>query len=218
MNTLPVIQTVKELWLELCTEKDNTLFRRKQLNTEKAQDEDLLYVLPTIEYTDEIQSYRQEMLEAESSFDGCYCMKRVPDTAEFVKYCMQFGDPEKGSNARGAKGIVLLCIRNSDCRMVGCMQLHYVLADRMKNHTGQVGYSVRPSERRKGYATKMLRKAVELLSEIGFAEIEISCLPENEASRKTILANGGKYRETVYLAEDEVYLERYRIDAVNRDF
>jgi len=42
-------------------------------------------------------------------------------------------------------------------------------------------------------------------------EIYVSCLPENEASRRTILANGGEYIETVYLETDKVDLERYRI-------
>lgn len=72
-------------------------------------------------------------------------------------------------------------------------------------------YSVRPSERHKGYAKKILAKAVDFLTSFGFEEIYVSCLPENEASKKTILANGGEYLETVFLEEDNVNLERYRI-------
>ena len=74
-----------------------------------------------------------------------------------------------------------------------------------------MGYSVRPSERRKGYATRMLEKAKDYLASFGFSEICVSCLPENEASRRTILANDGEYIETVYLEADNVNLERYVI-------
>ena len=49
------------------------------------------------------------------------------------------------------------------------------------------------------------------LSSFGFEEINVACLPDNEASRRTILANGGEYLETVFLEEDGVNLERYAI-------
>ena len=62
----------------------------------------------------------------------------------------------------------------------------------------------------------MLAKAKDYLSSFGFAEIYVSCLPENEASRRTILANGGEYIETVYLEADSVNLERYSIKLENR--
>lgn len=57
----------------------------------------------------------------------------------------------------------------------------------------------------------MLAKAVDFLSSFGFEEIVVSCLPENEASKKTILSNGGEYIETVFLDEDKVYLEKFKI-------
>lgn len=57
----------------------------------------------------------------------------------------------------------------------------------------------------------MLGKAIDFLSTLGFYEIGISCLKENEASRRTILADGGKYQETVFLPGDKVYLEKYKI-------
>lgn len=175
-----------------------------------AEDE-LIYVEPTIEYAKEIEEYRREMLEADSSFDGCFSMKRMPDVNEYVEHCINWGDPSREPDEHGAWGIVLLCIRKSDNRMVGCMQVHYVLTERMKKYTGHAGYSVRPSERRKGYATKMLARAKDFLSTLGFAEIGVSCLVDNEASRKTILANEGEYLETVFLSDDEVYLEKYKI-------
>ena len=57
----------------------------------------------------------------------------------------------------------------------------------------------------------MLAKALDFLESFGFEEINISCLPENEASKKTIIANGGEFVETVFLDEDNVYLDKYRI-------
>lgn len=178
---------------------------------ENLPDEELLFVEPSMNFEKEIAAYRQEMLDADSSFDGCFSMKRMPNIKEYVDHCIEWANPRREADERGAWGNVLLAIRKSDMKMVGCMQVHNVLTERMKNYTGHVGYSVRPSERRKGYAKKMLAKAVDFLSSFGFEEIVVSCLPENEASKKTILSNGGEYIETVFLDEDKVYLEKYKI-------
>lgn len=173
--------------------------------------EELFFVEPSMAYAKEITAYREEMLAAESSFDGCLSLKRMPDTKEYVEYCTGWANPNRILKENGVRGTVLLCIRKTDNKMVGCMQVHHVLNEQMRTVTGHVGYSVRPSERRKGYATRMLKKAKDYLSSFGFSEIYVSCLPENEASRRTILANGGEYIETVYLKTDNVDLERYLI-------
>lgn len=173
--------------------------------------DELFFVEPSMTYAAEISSYREEMLAAESSFDGCLSMKRMPDPKEYTEYCTEWANPNRVLKENGARGTVLLCIRKADNKMVGCMQVHHILNEQMRNITGHVGYSVRPSERRKGYATQMLEKARDYLSSFGFSEICVSCLPENEASRRTILANGGEYIETVYLEADNVNLERYVI-------
>ena len=174
-------------------------------------DEELLFAEPTMNFAKEIAAYRQEMLDAGSSFDGCFSMKRMPDIQEYVDYCIGWANPRRKADEHGAWGNVLFVIRKSDMKMVGCMQVHNVLTERMKKYTGHVGYSVRPSERRKGYAKKMLAKALDFLSSFGFEEVYVSCLPENEASRKTILANNGEFVETVFVKEDNVTLEKYRI-------
>ena len=176
-----------------------------------AKDDELIFAEATMTFADEIAAYRQEMLEAGSSFDGCFSLKRMPDMKEYTDYCIGWADPSREPDEHGAWGTVLLCLRKSDMKMVGCMQLHNVLNERMKRFSGHVGYSVRPSERRRGYAKKMLAKAKDYLSSFGFKEIYVSCLPENEASRRTILANGGEFIETVFIESDGVYLERYKI-------
>lgn len=179
---------------------------------ESKEEERLLFCEATMDYADEIAAYRQEMLDANSGFDGCFSLKRMPDMKEYVDYCIGWANPSREADAHGAWGTVILCIRESDGKMVGCMQVHNVLSERMKNYTGHVGYSVRPSERRKGYATRMLAKAKDYLLSFGFDTINVSCMPENEGSRRVILANGGEYIETVFLESDGIELERYKID------
>lgn len=173
--------------------------------------DELLFAEATETFADEIAAYRQEMLDDGSEFDGCFSLKRMPDMKEYTDYCIGWANPAREVDLKGVRGTVILCIRKSDMKMVGCMQVHHKLNERMAKFTGHVGYSVRPSERKKGYAKQMLAKAKDYLSSFNFREITVSCIPSNEASRRTILANGGEYIETVFLECDNVDLERYRI-------
>lgn len=62
----------------------------------------------------------------------------------------------------------------------------------------------------------MLKKALEFLK-YGLMEdrAEISALPENEASRRTILANGGVYRDSIFVERENATLDRFLIDLTN---
>ncbi len=175
------------------------------------EEEELLYIEPTMNFAKEITAYRQEMVDAHSTFDGCFSMERMPDPKEYVDYCIGWANPSRIADEHGAWGNVILVVRKSDMKMVGCMQVHNVLTQRMKDFTGHVGYSVRPSERGHGYAKRMLVKALDFLKSFGFEEINVSCNTTNPASRKTILANGGELIETVFFEYDQVDLERYKI-------
>lgn len=76
---------------------------------------------------------------------------------------------------------------------------------------GHIGYGVRPSERRKGYASKMLRMALDKCKAMGIDQVLITCNKDNAASVKTIIANGGIYENE--LAEDNGnVVKRYWIE------
>ncbi|MBR5969669.1 MAG: GNAT family N-acetyltransferase, partial [Lachnospiraceae bacterium] len=77
---------------------------------------------------------------------------------------------------------------------------------------GHIGYSVCHSERRKGYATEMLRMILPVCRNLGLERILVTCLEGNEGSRKTILHNGGVYEKTVHEPKENVRLKRYWID------
>ena len=74
---------------------------------------------------------------------------------------------------------------------------------------GNCGYSVRPSERRKGYATEMLRQVLEVAKGSGMDELHLSVERDNEPSIKTIKSNGGIY-ERSFEFENEL-ADIYRI-------
>ena len=57
----------------------------------------------------------------------------------------------------------------------------------------------------------MLKTALPKCKELGIEKVLITCIDNNEGSRKTILSNGGLYESTVYEPDEKVSLERYWI-------
>lgn len=77
--------------------------------------------------------------------------------------------------------------------IVGIIDLRYELNEFLQDF-GNSGYSVRTSERRKGYATEMLRLIKEVAKRVGLTSLQLSVERLNELSVKTIKKNGGIYK------------------------
>ena len=92
------------------------------------------------------------------------------------------------------------------------IDIRHFLNEYLEKYGGHIGYSVAPGERRKGYATQMLKLVLPECKRLGIDKVLVCCVQGNEGSKKTILNNGGEYESTVYLKERDVYLERYWID------
>lgn len=93
-------------------------------------------------------------------------------------------------------------------KIVGIIDLRHTLNDFLMDF-GNCGYSVRPSERRKGYATEMLRQILGVAKDAGLQEVHLSVERENVASVKTITKNGGVYERSFEYKGEEA--DVYRI-------
>ncbi len=168
-------------------------------------------VIPTIEYADEIKAYRDEMLKTNSSFDGTSALKKFESPADWLednKLVLAKETVPKGL----VQATQFIYVRENDNKIVGMIQVRHYFNGFLEKYGGHIGYSVRPSERRKGYAKEMLGEALMFCKKLGMSKVLVSCLRDNEGSRKTILANGGVYESTVKLPDSEEYLERYWIE------
>ena len=80
------------------------------------------------------------------------------------------------------------------------------------NHGGFIGYGVRPSKRGKGYASKMLELALNLISKEQYEKVLITCKDFNIPSKKVIEKNNGKYENSYYDNSTGYTYLRYWID------
>lgn len=172
--------------------------------------DDFMLVRPTSAYADQLRQFRQEFLDAGSSMDGTGPLRRMEDMDAYIARCVRDEDANLVP-ANRVPATQFLFIRKEDDRIVGMIQVRHYFNDLLEKYSGLIGYSIRPSERRKGYATKMLKMALPYCREIGLEKVLITCIDSNIASEKTILANSGVYESTVFEPEEQISLKRFWI-------
>ena len=85
----------------------------------------------------------------------------------------------------------LVFIATNNCRIIGFIEIRLNLSEYERMIYGDIGYGVRPSERKKGYASSMLNDAIYICRFYGMKDIIIGCFKDNIPSAKTIIKNGG---------------------------
>ncbi|MDO5111801.1 MAG: GNAT family N-acetyltransferase [Clostridia bacterium] len=176
---------------------------------------------PQIEYADEIWQFRQEIIDCdadkEDRFAGCFLLDTSASAEEWIDQCRH----RKSENTCGAaEGMVpshtYMGVRKSDNKVIGIIDLrHHINHPVLGSWGGHCGYSVRPSERGKGYAKEMLRLNIINAKLLGIQELLITCDAANLPSEKTIVACGGVFEKTV--AVDGRMIKRYWIAVTEKE-
>ena len=80
---------------------------------------------------------------------------------------------------------------------VGDLSLRHCLNDSLRRYGGHIGYTIRPSQRGKGYGKLLCKLGIEAGRQRGIGDILITCDDDNLASRKIIEANGGQLKDCI---------------------
>lgn len=176
---------------------------------------ELRLVEPTEAYANDIWAFRQEILDCdvdnEDQFAGCLSLDSCSSAEEWIKIC-KLRKNEETCNDTGVTvpSNIFLAVRISDKRIVGIIDLrHHINHPILGTWGGHCGYSVRPSERGKGYAKEMLRLNIRNAMALDIPKLLVTCNATNKASEKTILANGGVFEKTIDVDGSQV--KRYWI-------
>ena len=172
--------------------------------------DDIILTVPDASYSDEISSYRREFLECGSSMDGTGSLRSMENPKEWLAQVKNLSLRETVPENL-VQSTQFIAVRPSDRRIVGMIKLRHYFNEYLEKFGGHIGYSVRPAERRRGYASRMLADILPYCREVGLERVLITCLETNEASRRTILKNGGVFERTVFEPSENVNMERYWI-------
>lgn len=105
---------------------------------------------------------------------------------------------------------VFFLLDESRDRLLGAINIRHYLNDSLLKEGGHIGDGIRPSERRKGYATEMIRLALIECKKLGIDKMLMTCDKENIASAKSIIKNGG-ILENEFVNSDGKVEQRYWI-------
>lgn len=155
----------------------------------------IILVRPTMELKEKALDYKREHLAyGESVINGSELLDQTECYEEWLETITRNTD-EATVNPAWVVTDTFFAIRKKDGKIIGIIDLRHTLNDFLKDF-GNCGYSVRPTERRKGYATEMLHQILCVAKVAGLSELHLSVERNNLPSVKTIKKNGGVYERS----------------------
>ena len=159
---------------------------------------------------DAVREFRAEFLKNNEHMDGTSGLVRYEDPKEWYQW-IRNAEHKDTCSPKWVPDTQYISIRNSDGKLVGMLDIRHERNEMISNYYGDIGYSIRASERRKGYAKAQLSLAMEICKHMGKKHILITCVKENIASAKTIQHCGGVLENEVIDPSDNATLQRYWI-------
>lgn len=171
--------------------------------------EHLILRKPAPEDRAAVWEYREEFLSSgEKSVNGSASLHRAGDFDQWM--AVVAARENLPSTDEDSAASTFLAVRQGDGKIVGTIQVRHRLTEELLKSGGNIGYAVRPSERKKGYATQMLRLALDFAKSLGLRRVLLDCDVGNIASEKTILACGGVFENEVKQLDENGETEHMR--------
>ena len=105
-----------------------------------------------------------------------YTIRRL-DYHDFEYYCANLEVKDTSSGL--VPESTFFCLDTEQNRFVGAVNIRHYLNDALLKNGGHIGDGVRPSERRKGVATKMIALALEECKKLGIDKVLMVCNKNN---------------------------------------
>ena len=150
--------------------------------------ERLKYESPCTKRKKEAVEYIQEFQQYNSKANGCGGLDRyLEDYDGWIKKLEK--DRVRVADEIWVPGETYFLVRESDNRIVGMCNIRLADNNKVLNEVGHIGYSIRPTERRKGYNKVNLYLALKVCDDHGMKEVLLGCYKDNLASSKTMTDN-----------------------------
>jgi predicted acetyltransferase len=172
----------------------------------------LKLIEPTKERKLEAKEYIQEFRDYNSDINGTGGLHKLVDNYD---EWLQKLEKDKDINAIDQDRVpadTYFAVRKEDNKIIGMINIRHELNDYLLKYGGHIGYCVRPTERKKGYATEILSLGLEKCKELGINKVLVTCYKDNIGSAKTIQNNGGVLENEIDSSEEGKIMKKYWID------
>lgn len=133
---------------------------------------------------------------------------------DFAQYLRHLDDEAHGRNLKPGFVPALFLVGDVGGTIIGRLSLRLALNDYLATIGGHIGFAVCPAYRGNHFAKAMLRAALPLAKAHGLDEVLLTCDADNLASKKTIVACGGRFDGSVVDPATGALKERYWINTV----
>ena len=168
--------------------------------------------MPSIERKNEIIDYINEFVLYNSDINGTGSLDKILEGYTFeqaLERCLNMQDKEYAKKLGRCQSKTFLLIRENDDKIVGTINVRWNLTESMKQFGGNIGYGIRPTERRKGYNKINLYLGLIEVQKLGLDRVMLDCDVNNLGSAKTMQSLGGVLERTEVDPSDGVLTSVY---------
>lgn len=171
---------------------------------------------PTIERKDEALEFLEEFVKHGSEINGTGCLDKCLDGMSYEEFLIENEkrkDSEYAYSINRCPSKTFFFVRESDNKIVGMISVRYDITDEfIKLGASHIGYSIRPTERRKGYNKIQLYLGLLEAKKLGEMKLTMDCTEDNIGSNKSIIALGGVLEKTELDETDNTMTNYYLVD------
>lgn len=170
--------------------------------------------IPSSKRKNEIIDYFDEFVMYNSDINGSGGLDKILSGYTFeqaLDRCLNMRNEEYAKKLGRCQAKTFLLIRANDNKIIGTINIRWNLTEKMKQFGGNIGYGIRPTERRKGYNKINLYLGLIEAQKLGLDKVMLDCDVKNLGSDKTILALGGILERTEVNPDDGILTNVYWI-------
>ena len=152
--------------------------------------DNIIYLVkPSKKYKDQIMDFREEFLV---NNEIAYGTEQLYAMDIFEEWLTKVQNNERIETAESGRppSYEYMAIQQQDEKLIGMINIRYDLTEEMLMYLGHIGYCVRKSERRKGYAAEMLKLALDEARKIGLDRVLLTVDSDKIASIATMKKSG----------------------------
>lgn len=171
------------------------------------------FVFPNLKYKEKAIEFINEFYEYKSEINGSGALDGYLKDSTYEAWLTKVLADIDIANVEKPRvpALTYFYVREEDDKILGMINIRLALNDFLRNEGGHIGYCIRPTERRKHYATGMLKKALEVCDTMSIKEVLLGCEKDNVASSGVIKNCGGELIEELYSETFQAEIQRYVI-------
>lgn len=172
--------------------------------------------IPTIERKQDALAYLEENVQYHSELNGTGGMDDCLKGMTYEEWILELERKKKFEYLKKVNRCpskTFFVVREIDNKIVGMLNVRYgITSNDIKNGLSHIGYGIRPTERRKGFAKVALYLGLLEEQKLNEGKVLLECTVDNIGSNKTIMALGGELEKTELDPWDNMMTNYYWID------